>query len=134
MPAGKCNSNGIYVQPFPATGAKHQLFIKGTNLAAHKVVWSRDGTELFYVPRIFEFEAVRVTTEPAFAFGNAVSVPRPFNPGAPNMRSMYDVAPLGKFLGVIPPGQTQAPSRSAQQIRVVLNWFEELRARVPPAR
>ena len=40
--------------------------------------------ELFYVPRILEFEAVSITTEPAFAFGNAVKVPRPFGPGAPN--------------------------------------------------
>ena len=127
-------SSGIYVQPYPSTGPRYQLFVKGRDPASHKVAWSRDGTELFYVPRIFEFEAVRVTTEPAFAFGNAVTVPRPFNPGAPNMRSMYDVAPLGKFIGVIPPGQTQAAPRTAQEIHVVLNWFEELRARVPPAR
>ena len=36
--------------------------------------------------------------------------------------------------GVFPRRAAQAPSRCAPPIQVVLNWFEELRARVPPAR
>lgn len=36
----------IDVQPFPATGAKYQLFVKGPNNTPHKPVWSRDGKEL----------------------------------------------------------------------------------------
>ena len=77
----------IYVQPFPPTGSKFPLFVKGPNPTAHKVAWSPDGKELFYVPRIGEFEAVTITTTPTFAFGNAVRVPRPFQPGAPNERT-----------------------------------------------
>ena len=124
----------IYVQPFPATGNKFPLFVKGSNPSPHKVAWSPDGKELFYVPRLGEFEAVTVTTQPTFAFGNAVRVPRPFQPGSPNMRTWYDVTPNGKFLGLIPPGQADAFTRANSQIQVVLNWFEELKARVPPAK
>jgi Tol biopolymer transport system component len=127
----------IYVQPFPATGAKYQLFVKGSdNIPAnspHKVAWSPDGKELFYVPRLGGFEAVSVTTQPTFAFGNAVTVPRPFQPGHPNSRTLFDITPGGKFAGLISLGRTSGPF-TAPQIQVVLNWFEELRARVPPTR
>ena len=46
----------------------------------------------------------------------------------------YDVTPDGKQLLVVLPAQTAQndPSRRASvQINVVLNWFEELRARAP---
>ena len=98
----------IYVQPFPATGDKYQLFVKtsdNTRNSPHKVNWSSDGKELFYIPRILGFEAVSITTRPTFAFGNAVTLPRPFQPGAPSMATMYDVTPDGRFLGLIPAGQ-----------------------------
>jgi Tol biopolymer transport system component len=121
----------IYVQPFPATGSKFPLFVKGFNASPHKVAWSPDGKELFYVPRIGEFEAVTITTQPTFAFGNAVQVPRPFSPGAPNMRTWYDVTPSGKFLGLIPRGPPNAFTRANSEIQVVLNWQEELKQRVP---
>ena len=129
-------SSRIYVQSFPATGPKHELFVTGPNVAAHKPAWSADGKELFYVPRIGEFEAVSVTTQPAFKFGKAVRVPRPFQPGAPNLRTLFDVVPKGKFagrfVGVVAPGPAQPSTLTSPSIQVVLNWFEELKERVPP--
>jgi hypothetical protein len=128
----------IYVQPYPATGAKYQLFVKGSSSTPantpHKVAWSPNGKELFYVPRLGGFEAVSVTTQPTFAFGNAVTVPRPFQPGPPNSRTLYDITPDGKFVGLMPAGRTPSGDFTAPQIQVVLNWFEELRARVPLTR
>jgi eukaryotic-like serine/threonine-protein kinase len=121
------NDIGIYVQPFPATGVKYQLNIRGANASPHKPVWSPDGKELFYVPRVLEFEAVAVTTQPTFAFGNAIKVPRPFQPGAPNLRSLYDIAPDGRFIGLIPQAQMNTAMRRAPIINVVVNWFEELK-------
>ena len=120
----------IYVQPFPATGDKHQLSAKGLQ-NPHEVAWSPDGKELFYVPRIGGFEAVSITTEPTFAFGTAVAVPRPFLLGPPNSPTLYDIAPDGKFVGLITAGQTESDAARVPQIQVVLNWFEELKARVP---
>jgi Tol biopolymer transport system component len=120
----------IYVQPFPATGAKYELFVKASNSnTPHKPRWSPDGKELFYVPRLGGFEAVTVTTTPTFAFGNAVTVPRPFQPGAPNSRTLYDIMPDGRFVGLVTVGQTD-PTYTAPHIQVVLNWFEELK-RIP---
>ena len=128
----------IHVQPFPPTGANYQLFVKASrNTPAntpHKVAWSPDGAELFYVPRLGGFEAVSVTTKPTFAFGNAVTVPRPFQPGPPNSRTLYDITPGGKFVGLVPAERTSSGDFTAPQIQVVLNWFDELRTRVPRTR
>jgi hypothetical protein len=122
------------VRPFPATEIKYQLPGKGPNFNPHKPVWSRDGAELFYVPRIGEFEVVPIITRPTFGFGNPAVVPRPFTPGAPNLQPLYDVAPDGRFIGLVPPGQSEAFTRQPSRIRVVLNWFDELEAAVPGAR
>jgi serine/threonine-protein kinase len=124
----------IYVQPFPAAGAKYQLFVKepsGTAInTPHKIGWSPDGNSLFYIPRLGGFEMVPVTTSPSFAFGNAVTMPRGFAPGAPNSRTLYDVMPDGRFLGLRPVGQTDITNFAAPRVEVVLNWLEELRAKV----
>jgi serine/threonine-protein kinase len=120
----------IYVQPFPATGEKYQLFVKGINDTPHKPVWSTEGNELFYIPRFGGLETVRVTTHPEFAFGAASQIPRSFITAAPNQRSAFDVTPDGRFLGQFPvngSGQLNPP----REIAIVLDWFEELRAKVP---
>ena len=41
------------------------------------------------------------------------------------------MTPDGRILGVIAAGQTASGGPAAPQIQVVLNWFEELKARVP---
>jgi Tol biopolymer transport system component len=120
----------IYVQPFPATGAQYQL-ATSQHGSPHGAVWSPDGKELFYNPRAGAFEVVRVTTEPRFAFGNAVTVPRPFQLSPPDSQRSYDITPAGKFVGLVPAGQTETGPPLAPLIQVVLNWFEELKERVP---
>jgi hypothetical protein len=76
--------------------------------------------------------AVSVTTRPTFTFGNPVSVPRPFVERGPVFERNYDITLDGKrFVGLVVAGQTASGAAAAPQIRVVLNWFEELKARVP---
>ena len=128
--ADRGTSSTIFVEPFPSTGAKYQLVVQGPPSTAHKPVWAPDGRELLYVPRLGGFEAVSVTMRPAFAFGYAVPVPRKFNPGAPPVRALYDITPDGRFVGVVPVGDSAA-IYSAPKIEVVLNWFEELKRLVP---
>jgi len=60
-----------------------------------------------------------------------VSVPRPFADRGPGFERMNDITRDGKFLGVVAAGQNASSAASAPQIQVVLNWFEELKARVP---
>ena len=121
----------IYVEPFPPTGQRHELVISGPNVSAHKIGWSATSDELFYIPRAGEFEAVRFTTRPTFKFGDRRKAPRPFvNPGAPNMRTQYDITPKGTFVGLFVPGDIVTTMRPpATDISVILNWIEELKAR-----
>lgn len=121
----------IYVQPFPATGAHYQLPAKEAADVPHHPRWSPDGKELFYNPGPGGFEVVRVTTQPTFAFGNSVSLVKSLQFGPPNSRTPYDITPDGKLLGVTPAGPAASPTPAAPQIQVVLNWFEDLKMRVP---
>ena len=120
----------IYVQPFPAiAGVKHQLLPRGGQ--PKHPVWSADSKQLFYNPGPGQFESVSVTTQPTFAFGHPVALPRPFPGASPRERRPYDITPDGKFVSTIAAGQTVSGRPSAPQIQVVLNWFEDLRTPVP---
>jgi eukaryotic-like serine/threonine-protein kinase len=129
--AGAGLSN-VYVQPFPVTGAKYQIFSNGID-NINTPLWSPDGKELFYIPRPQGLAVVSVATQPTFAFGNPVQVPRPmaFQGAAPNVQRGFDISPDGKIVGVVGTIQTERGAATAQQIHVVLNWFEELKQRVP---
>ena len=63
------NTSTLFVRPFPITGARYQLPSKGSDSPKHPR-WSPDQKELFYNPRATGFEAVSITTQPTFAFGN----------------------------------------------------------------
>jgi eukaryotic-like serine/threonine-protein kinase len=114
----------IYVQPYPGPGGKWQISTDGGT----EPVWNRNGQELFY-RNGNKMMAVEITTQPSFALGK----PRMLFEGpyvlATVPVSNYDVSPDGRrFLMVKPTEQTQAVPT---QINVVLNWFEELKRRVP---
>jgi hypothetical protein len=113
-----------HVQPFPPNGSTYQIARGGRPL------WSRDGKELFYVPTPSQFMAVGIRTQPSFSFTAPVDVPRGFGIADPASPRPYDTMPDGRILGVGVPGQSQG-SPAPAQIRVVLNWFEDLKARVP---
>lgn len=126
--------NEVYVCPFPEVNkGRWQVSTKG----GYGPLWSPDGREIFY--RNGEaVMAVSVETEPVFNPGK----PKELFQGAyfggrvaeillPN----WDISPDGKrFLMMKPPvsaGATAAAAGSRQKIIVVLNWFEELKQRVP---
>jgi Tol biopolymer transport system component len=121
--------NGIYVQPFPTTGAKYQISKTTTSFP----VWSRDGRQLVSQPPGGQGAVQTITTQPSFAFSAPVPIPRggmDMGGGAPRVQRNYDVMPDGRFLGVVAAaGETQ--SATTPQIQVVLNWFSELQQRVP---
>jgi eukaryotic-like serine/threonine-protein kinase len=119
--------NQIWVQPFPATGAKYLIVDGG------QPFWSLDGKELFYNAGAGLTAVVNITTRPNVAFSEAMSLPRGLtNRNPANYPRNSDITPDGKhFIGVIDAVQTQSGSQSAPQIQVVLNCFSELRQRVP---
>jgi Tol biopolymer transport system component len=115
----------IYVQPYPGPGGKWQISTEGGTEPA----WNPNGRELFY--RSGEkMMAVDIASKPGFAAGT----PRILFQGR------YDVGPVPSVdYDVSPDGQrflmlksTEQEQTAPTQINVVLNWFEELKRRVPP--
>ncbi|MGH9255689.1 MAG: hypothetical protein ACRD3C_14105 [Vicinamibacterales bacterium] len=129
-------NSGVYVQPFPATGARYQVPKQEQSINFHPV-WSPKGAELVYVRSAGsgQMAAVNVTMQPALTFGNPVNLPARVSAGRTNgqMRA-HDVMPDGRFVGLVPASEAEssgALGSSGAQMRVVLNWFDELKARVP---
>jgi serine/threonine protein kinase/Tol biopolymer transport system component len=124
--------NRIVVQPFPQTGTKYEVSERGIY-----PLWAPDGKRLFYnLPG--QLVAVTVSTQPIVAFGNPVALPRgTFLVQGPLVPRNHDITPDGKgIVGVITPvsgtsDQTQTGNPPLDQIQVVLNWSEELKAKVP---
>jgi Tol biopolymer transport system component len=113
----------IYVRPYPGPGGKWQISIDGGT----EPVWNPKGRELFYRAGN-KMMVVDVTTQGAFAAGK----PKMLFEGpyvlSPRTSQDYDVSQDGqRFLMLKATEQGQGPS----QINVVLNWFEELKQKVP---
>jgi serine/threonine protein kinase/Tol biopolymer transport system component len=114
----------VYVQPYPGPGGKWQISTEGGTEPA----WNRDGRELFYRSGD-KMMAVDIATQPGFAAGKPrMLFEGPYVP-TPVTYPNYDVSPDGqRFLMLKRSEQAQA---APTQINVVLNWFEELKRRVP---
>jgi Tol biopolymer transport system component len=123
----------IFVQPFPATGIRHELPREAAEKPNHPV-WDPGGKELFFNPGPGQFKSVSVTTKPAFAFGNPVPLPRPFRRASRLMPRAYDITRSGRFVAAIERRQSDGGRPAVPQIQVVLNWFADLQARVPSQR
>ena len=126
--SGPFTTATIYVQPFPATGARYEL-PRTSSGAPHHPVWTSDKT-LIVNQRAGTLDVVAVTTAPSFSFGDSVSSPRKFQTGPPNVRRTFDATPDGRLVGLFQAGDLDSPS-ATRQFTVVLNWLDELKARVP---
>ena len=121
----------IYVEPFPPTGSKRRISQDG----GYAPLWSPEGSELFYRPAAQSGErtlrSVDIVTEPAFAFSNEQTLPvAGFN--VVSAYRDYDMSPDGKrLLMVFPADQSDSGETARPQVNIVLNWFEELKERVP---
>ena len=119
---------GVFVQPFPATGARFQ--VPKTNIDYHPA-WARDGKELFYTPGGSRpLVAVGVQTQPQVTFRPPVNLPDAsrWSMLSSEVRG-YDTLPGGRFLGLTRPGE--ADSTAEPELHVVVNWMEELKRLVP---
>jgi eukaryotic-like serine/threonine-protein kinase len=115
----------VYVQPFPGPGGKWQISTEGGTEPA----WNHNGRELFYRSGN-KMMALDVATQPSFSLGKPRMLfeRQYFRSDWPLIGTAYDVSPDGqRFLMVKPTEQAS----SATQINVVLNWFEELKQKVP---
>jgi eukaryotic-like serine/threonine-protein kinase len=114
----------VYVQPYPSTGGKWQISAEGGT----EPVWNRNGRELFF-RNGDKIMAVEITEHPNLAAGK----PRVLFEGhyvlPPGTTPNYDVSPDGQHFIMIK--ANEAVEEAPAQINVVLNWFEELKRRVP---
>ena len=108
----------VYVRPFPGPGGAIPISTDGGTLP----VWSADGRELFYRSGN-TMMVVTVDTGASFTAGTPEVL---FSGAYNNINNDYDVAADGRFLMVRPD-----PNATADRLQVVLNWVEELKARVP---
>jgi serine/threonine-protein kinase len=113
----------IYVQPFPGQGGKILVSTEG----GIQPVWSTDGHELFY-RNGDKMMAVPITLQPNFHPSKPeLLFEKPYM-NAPFYPRSYDVAPDGRrFLMIKENDQVAA----ATVLNVVLNWFEELKQKLP---
>jgi len=108
--------NEVYVVPFPGPGGKSQVSTDGGTQPR----WNRNGRELFF-RNANTMMAVDVETGAAFRAGT----PRMLFEKA---SSDYDVAPDGRRFIMLKPAATTADT---SELHVILNWFDDLRRRVP---
>jgi eukaryotic-like serine/threonine-protein kinase len=123
-------NRGVFVEPFPPTGEKHQA--PKTALDYHPV-WSKDGSSILYVPGANRpTVAVPITTQPSISFGTPVAIPRgPFPALISTEPRGYDPMPAGRFVSLSLGSGDGLLGSQNNELRIVLNWFEELKRLAP---
>jgi len=118
--------NEVYVRPFPGPGSKFQISTDGGEGPA----WAHNGHELLYgnltkSAAKIKLMSVGVTTQPSFS----ASIPRIFMEVPREARLDCDVSPDGqRFLCV----KASVESGPPDEVRVVVNWTEELKQLLAP--
>ncbi len=111
----------VFVRAFQGPGEKWQI----SNDGGRQPVWARNGQEIFY-RNGDKMMAVPVDAQPAFQAGRPIQLFEKKFAMPDTAIAEYDVAPDGQNFVMI-----QDVKSGPTQIHVVLNWFEELKARVP---
>jgi Tol biopolymer transport system component len=117
----------VYVRPFPAVDSgRWQVSATG----GQKPFWARNGRELFYTANDGSLMSVPIQGPgAAFNFGNAARLfdASPYN-GLGLIGRTVDASPDGKRFLMI---KSVKQEETLAQINVVLNWFDELKQKVP---
>jgi serine/threonine-protein kinase len=119
----------VYVRPFPAADSGRWQISTG---GGTEPLWARNGRELFYRNGA-ALLAVSVRAGSSFAAGNPEVVFQGQYVGRPIGGRAYDVSPDGRRFLMLKEGVSPAAASAAvtPRVVVVLNWFEELKRRVP---
>jgi hypothetical protein len=115
----------IYVTPYPGPGRRAKISTDGGRLPR----WRNDGKELFFRSgdrATFKLMAVDIDLGAGLRAGS----PRQLFEGDYGLNNGYDVSPDGqRFLMV--KSSSSTPQVPPNQLTFVVNWFEELKQRVP---
>ena len=119
--SNESGSYQVYVQSFPEPGAKWAISKEG----GRQPIWSSDGRELFF-RNGEQMLAVEVDTRAAVRSGEpTILFEEAFQPGVNGGRN-YDAAPDGARFVMI----ESSLQASGFELHVVLNWADELAARL----
>ena len=126
---------GIHAQPFPPTGVVRQITQDGEAWP----VWASTGEMFFRLRRdvgvAAQLRGLDVTTSGGFTFRNPRSLQLPADTLMYQGYRDFDITRNGDKFVIIVPDQRKTTNRPAvapiPRIDVVLNWFEELKQRVP---
>jgi Tol biopolymer transport system component len=129
--SNESGKNEIYVRPFPDVDKGKWQISVGVG-GGEAPLWSPDGRELFY-RNGDSVMAVAVETGQTFKCGK----PEPLFRGTYTSSYLqdlrpWDISPDGKrFLMMKEAGSPASAALGPRKINIVLNWFEELKQKVP---
>jgi serine/threonine-protein kinase len=121
----------IYVQPYPPTGAKYRVSPNGGDDPR----WAPDGSQLYFLGSVLPGSAagfgtkrlmsVETRMQSAFTYGSPVPLP------IDGISSHYGLTADGRqFVLNLAMSEASSVEKTTLQIHVVLNWFEELKAKM----
>ncbi len=114
----RTGENQVYVRPYPGPGAPEIVLVDG----GVEPIWGANG-ELFYRhPVTHALISVAVSTEPNLRLGV---------PGGGSSRALYDISRDGQRFVMLQSVNSATSEVAQPRINIVLNWFEELKERVP---
>jgi len=118
----------VYVRPFPEVNRGRWQISTG---GGESPLWSPDSRALFYLNGEAVME-VPVDTKSTFSAGKPTILFRGTYVAGYREAPSWDIHPDGKrFLMIKPPGAAPPTAALPRKINIVLNWFEELKQRVP---
>jgi len=128
--SNETGTNEVYVRPFPAVrGGKWQISTAGGLYG----FWSNNGRELFYETADNRIMVVDYTVNgDSFVPGKprVWSETQGFYAGSANLA----LAPDGKRFAVFPMPEAAPPGKDSVHVTFLLNFFDELRRRIPAGR
>jgi Tol biopolymer transport system component len=111
----------VYVQAYPPSGQPRQI----SNSGAREPVWAPNGDELFYRDQN-TLMAVEIKTQPAFAVGQKRALFEGNYEGPISSRANFDISADGRRFLML---EKTAQKESSADIKIVPNWFQEVRRR-----
>ena len=100
----------------------------------HQPIWSPDGNQLFYatdeVGGTSQIISVDVQTQPSFVVRRRTPLPVK-GIVAIGQGGGFDITRDGKYFVVLLPQSPDPGKVPPEQINITLNWFDELKQRVP---
>jgi eukaryotic-like serine/threonine-protein kinase len=122
--SGQSGAREVYVRSFPDNGGEWQI----SNGGGSSPIWSRSGHALFYRTSDNQIMVANYTAQgDSFVSGKPRVWSRIANVGR---SGNFDLAPDGKRIAVIMPGDAGGGQPAGSHATLALNFFDELRRRV----